>query len=189
MAPPQASPHPWWPLSLVCHLLVWSLQYIIYTWSWHQVSEGQQYHCISCGSNCNNPHRKWNSCRRPKTHATAVFPRLLKHIELWPRYQTIVFAHFDPKFLSFHAGFPEISFSGNSSSDSLMMNKSSAYRFSNGHLVWNSCKRVSRTTMNSKGLRQELWWMPAFLTFNSRDFQHFRYGQGCTRSLATFHQQ
>ena len=30
MAPPQASLYPLWPLSLVCHLLVWSVQYTVY---------------------------------------------------------------------------------------------------------------------------------------------------------------
>ena len=30
MAPPQASPFPLWPLTLVYHLLVWSVQYIVY---------------------------------------------------------------------------------------------------------------------------------------------------------------
>ena len=38
---------------------------LIYTWSWHQTSEGQGYHCISCESNCNHHHRKWHLCRRP----------------------------------------------------------------------------------------------------------------------------
>ena len=51
MAPPQASPDPLWPLSLVCHLLVWPVQCNVYTWSWHQTSDGQGCHCISGGSN------------------------------------------------------------------------------------------------------------------------------------------
>ena len=34
MAPPQASPYPLWPLSLVCHQLVQLVQYTIYTWTW-----------------------------------------------------------------------------------------------------------------------------------------------------------
>ena len=33
-----------------------------------------------------------------------------------------------------------------------MMTRSSAYRFSQGHHVWNSWERASRTMMNSKGL-------------------------------------
>ena len=34
MAPPQASPYPLWPLSLVWHQLVQLVQYTIYTWTW-----------------------------------------------------------------------------------------------------------------------------------------------------------
>ena len=42
VALPQAYFFPLWPLSLVCHLLVWPVQYTVYTWSWDQVSEGQR---------------------------------------------------------------------------------------------------------------------------------------------------
>ena len=64
MAPPQASPDPLWPLSLVYHLLVWPVQCTVYTWSCHQTSDGQRCHCISCWSNWNNQHRKRNLCQR-----------------------------------------------------------------------------------------------------------------------------
>ena len=65
MAPHHASPYPLWPMSLVCHLLVLPVQCIVYTWSWHQTSDRRGCHCISCGSNWNNHHRKWNLCQRP----------------------------------------------------------------------------------------------------------------------------
>ena len=48
--------------------------------------------------------------------------------------------------------FQRISFYCNSSKESVMMTKSSAYRFSQGHPVWNSWERASRTVINSKGL-------------------------------------
>ena len=54
---------PWWNLPLVCHLLVWPVQNIVYTWRWDQASECEGYHCISCGPNWNNLHCRWNLCR------------------------------------------------------------------------------------------------------------------------------
>ena len=73
MTPPQATPDPLWSLSLVCHLLVWPVQCIIYTWNWHQTSDGQGCHCISCGSDWNIQNRKWNLRQRLETHARGVF--------------------------------------------------------------------------------------------------------------------
>ena len=47
MAPPQASSRPLWLLSSVCHWSVWPVQCTVYTWSWHQTSDGQGCHCIN----------------------------------------------------------------------------------------------------------------------------------------------
>ena len=49
-----------------------------------------------------------------------------------------------------------------SSSNSVIMTRSSAYSFSQRHPVWNSWENSSRTMMNSIGLRQEPWWTPTF---------------------------
>ena len=57
MAPPQASPYPMWPVSLVIHLLVWHVQYSVYTWGWDQALKAQRYHFISCGPKWNNHNR------------------------------------------------------------------------------------------------------------------------------------
>ena len=77
MDPPQVSPDPLWPLPLVCHLLVWPVQCAVYTWSWHQSSDGQGCRCISYGSTWNNHHRKLNLCRRPWDTRHRGFARLL----------------------------------------------------------------------------------------------------------------
>ena len=61
MAPPQASPDPPWPVSLVWHLLVWPVLYTVHTCGWDQASEGQGYQCNYCGSIWNNHCRK-RSC-------------------------------------------------------------------------------------------------------------------------------
>ena len=49
MTPPTASFLPLRPPALVCHLLVWPVQYIVYTWKWERASECLIYNCISCG--------------------------------------------------------------------------------------------------------------------------------------------
>ena len=67
--------------------------------------------------------------------------------------------------------FHRISFSCSSSSDSVMMTRLSAYRFSQGHPTQNSWKRASRTMMNSRGLRQEPWWTPTFALNSSLRLQ------------------
>ena len=83
MAPPQASPYSLWPLSFICHQLVWPVQYTVYTWSWDH-------------------HRKWSLYQRP-WDTWRRRPLLdWKHIESWPKYQDLGFAHVDPKSLSFH---------------------------------------------------------------------------------------
>ena len=61
--------------------------------------------------------------------------------------------------------FQRISSSCSSSSDWEMI-RSSAYMFSQGHPVWNSWGKASRTMMNSSGVRQEPCWTPTF-TLNS----------------------
>ena len=60
--------------------------------------------------------------------------------------------------------FQRISFCCNSSSNSVMTTRSSAYRFSQGHPVWHIWERASRTMMNNKGIKP--WWTPTF-TLNS----------------------
>ena len=75
--------------------------------------------------------------------------------------------------------FQMISFCCNSSSNSVMMTRSPTYRFAQGHPVWNSRGKASRTMMNSKGLKQEPWWMPTF-TLNSS----LRLQPTCTLLLA-----
>ena len=62
--------------------------------------------------------------------------------------------------------FQRISFSCSSSSDSVMMTMSSAYRLSHGHPVSNSWERASGTMMKSRGLRQESWWTPTWVASN-----------------------
>ena len=42
-----------------------------------------------------------------ETHATGFFARLLKHMEPWPKYQDLGFAHVDPESLSFHVCLPD----------------------------------------------------------------------------------
>ena len=71
MAPPQASPKPAWALSLVCHLLGWPVQYTLYTWSWDQASEDQEYHCISCGPNSHVLQLFFPCNEQPKQHILA----------------------------------------------------------------------------------------------------------------------
>ena len=63
--------------------------------------------------------------------------------------------------------FPRFSFFCSSPTDSVKMTRSSAYRFSQGHTVWNSWDMASRTVMNSKGLIQEPWWTPTFMLNSS----------------------
>ena len=55
-----------------------------------------------------------------------------------------------------------ISFSCSSSSVSVMVSRSSACRFSQGHPIRNSLEWAFRTVMNHRGLRQEPWWTLTF---------------------------
>ena len=103
MAPTQTSFYPRWPLSLVCHLLVWDVQYTVYTWSWNQTSEGRIYHCISCGPNWNNHNIKWSLCRR---HWDIRHRGLCRTSETH-RAPDLGFVHADRKSLSFFVSLPE----------------------------------------------------------------------------------
>ena len=107
MAPPQASPDPWWPLLLVCYLLVWPVQYTIYTWSWNPALDGQRHHWICCGPNSNNHHRQWSLHRCSWDTWHRGLCRILRHINPQLRCQNFGFAHVDPKCLSFHVSLPE----------------------------------------------------------------------------------
>ena len=97
-----------------------------------------------------------------ETHATGVFARLLKHIEPDADIRTFVLlmltgSPFPPMLV-----FKSVSLYCSSSSESVMMTRSSAYRFPQGYPVRNSLERASRSTMNSKGLKQEPLWTPTF---------------------------
>ena len=65
VAPMQPSIYPMGPLSLVCHLLVWPVQYTLYTWSWNQAWGGQRYHLHFLWTQLNDHHRKWEFVLRP----------------------------------------------------------------------------------------------------------------------------
>ena len=56
-------------------------------------------------------------------------------------------------------------------SDSVMMNRPFASRFSYGHPVLNSCERTCWTVMECRGLKQKLWWTPTFSLNSSRKLQ------------------
>ena len=103
MAPTQASSYPQWPLSLVCHVLIWDVQYTVYTWSWKQASESRIYHCISCGRNWNNHNRKWSLCRR---HWDIRHRGLCRTSEAH-RASDLGFVHADIKSLSFYVSLTE----------------------------------------------------------------------------------
>ena len=131
ITPPQTSPYLRPPLSLVCHLLVWPVQYTVYTWSWDQASEDQGYHCIQ---------------RR-------ILVGLVKRIEPWPRYQDLSSTYVGPKSLSVHLGLPEDQLLLHSLQRFNGMTRSSAHKFPHRHPVWNSWERASRTVINSRALR------------------------------------
>ena len=152
MAPPQATPYPLWPLSLVCHLLVWPVMDTVYTWSWDQTSDGQGYHCISCGSNWNTYHRKWSSCGHT---APQYLSDIWSTLSPSPIIRNLVLP------ILTRSPFPYTLFL-QSYSDSVMMNRSFANRFSYGHPVLNSCERACWTVMECRGLKQKLWWTPTF---------------------------
>ena len=62
--------------------------------------------------------------------------------------------------------FQRINFSYSSSGDSVIIIRSSVYRFCQGHHVRNFCEKASGTVINSRGLRQKPWRIPIF-TLNS----------------------
>ena len=140
IVPPQTFPYPLWPVSLVYHLLVWPVQYTIYTWSWDQASEGQWYKCISCEPNWNNHCQKWSLCVQTPLKYTAQgsLPDFWSTSNTGPDIDTLVgpmlkWSHF-PSILVFQ----RIRCSCNSFSNSVMITRSFAYRFSHGHPVRNS---------------------------------------------------
>ena len=61
---------------------------------------------------------------------------------------------------------PMLDFPCISSIDSMMVTRSSAYRFSQGNPVPNSWERASSAVINSRGLKHEPCWSP-ILTMNS----------------------
>ena len=69
--------------------------------------------------------------------------------------------------------FQRIIFSCSSASDSVKINRSSAYMFS--HILYETLggRGASRTVMNGRGLRQEPWWKPTFTLNSSGCFGHF----------------
>ena len=110
----------------------------------------------------------------PLRHARGVFARLLKHIEPQPSIRTLVLPMLTPSPFPTMLVFKRISFSCNSSSDSVMMTRSSAYRFSQEHPVRNFWERASWIVMNSKGLKQEPWWAPTVMLNSSLRLQPTR---------------
>ena len=104
MPPPQASIDSMWPLSLVCHLLVWPVQHTVYTCCWDQASESQGYHSISVDATGTTLTGNGVCAHALETHTNVLFTRHLKNIEAQPRYQDLGFVDVDPRSLSFHIG-------------------------------------------------------------------------------------
>ena len=104
MAPPQASPYLLWPLSLVCHLLFWTVRY---TWGLDrlQMTRDASAFLVDSTGTTTTENRIYTDAI--ETHDTRVIVGLLNHIESRPRYQRLGFVHVDPKFLSFHVSPPE----------------------------------------------------------------------------------
>ena len=97
-----------------------------------------------------------------ETHVTGVFAGLLKHIESWPRYLDLGFAHVDPKSIFFHVSLPE---------DQLLLQFT--LRFTDDDQVicihvypCIPCTKLlgwaPRTVMNSMGHSQGPWWTATF---------------------------
>ena len=118
IVPLQASPYLLGPRALVCYLLLWRVQYIVYPWGWDLASETMRYHCIAYVPNWNNlPEMEFR--QKP-----------LRYRGLWrtpqasrPRYQDLDFANVDRKSPSFPVSFPDDQLFCISSSDSERMTR------------------------------------------------------------------
>ena len=107
MVAPQASPIPLWPLSVVCHLLVWPVQCIVYTCRWNRFQGARDAIASLVDPTRSTVIRDGVCADTLETYGTVVFAGLLKPIRFRPRYQDFGFAHVDLKSLSFHARLPE----------------------------------------------------------------------------------
>ena len=93
-------------------------------------------------------------------------PELCRRSRPVPQIMIFVFPVFTLT-LSSIASFQVKSLLTQSSSDSAMLIRSSALRFSQGTPEWNSRDKASSTIMESSGLSTEPWWTPTFTSNSS----------------------
>ena len=132
--------------------MAWPAQYTVYTWRWDQACfRWPDIPLLLLRTQLEQPTQKTKFVSTPLRHTVQVF-----FSDFWstsipgPDIRTFVLSMLTQSPFHPMLVFLRISFSCDSSSDSEMMTRSSAYRFSQGHSVGKSWERASRTTTNSR---------------------------------------